>query len=367
MKFKFTDWSFLLREVVAVENYLKKAHEQFKQTVLFEAGNYASKNFPAEQDGSFESTLTTIRGFYNKLKKEVSIKLQGGVQRILGAANLVTAGQNIENKEKEIQAETDRKDRLAVDRGRIFIDGDHASYKKQRSLLIVFAIGECLWTVSAFLKLGDILLIALCLGLVIGLAQISAVKTTVQIIKEIDDRKKRKVYTIIAIAGFLALSCCLALLRYWFIHKGAGTDVPFIVMNPFTFVAINMLFIVATGLIVLFNFPSKAQINDMRKAEGLEKEIKTSEAKCKGLRQELDILIKEREFFVELRTRLIHAEEKLHETVNMMFDEAVGWFKSENVAKRPDKLFPQSFKNPHLPLANETIEDVHVLENKLKN
>lgn len=364
MKFKFTDWSFLQREIEAIENYLKKAHEQFIQkTVIFEALNYASKNFPHPDDETFESCLTTIRGFYSKLKKEVSIKLQGGVQRILGAANLTTAKQNIESKQNEIQAETDKKDRLAVDRGRIFIDGDHASYKKQRTLLIIFGIGDCLWSVSSFLRLGDILLIALCLGLVIGLAQISAVKTTVQIIKEIDDRKKRKVYTIIAIAGFLALSCCLALLRYWFIHKGAGTDVPFIVMNPFTFVAINMLFIIATGLIVLFNYPSKAQINDMHKAEELDKEIKASEAKCKGLHTELDALIKEHEFFVELRARLIHAEQKLHEKVDMMFDEAVGVFKNENVAKRPDKMFPQSFKHPHAPLSDENAEHLQLLEN----
>ena len=365
MKFKFTDWSFLQREIEAIESYLKKVHEQFRQTtVLQESKNYASNNFPNPDDTSFESCLTTIRGFYSKLRKEVSIKLQGGVQQVMGAANLATAKQNIENKEKEIQVETDKKERLAVDRGRIFIEGDHASYKKQRTLLIIFAIGECLWTVSAFLKLGDILLIALLLGIALGLAQISAVTSATQIIKEIDDRKKRRIYTIIAAIGFFALSCFLALLRYWFIHAGAATNVPFIVMNPFTFAAINMLFIAATALVIIFYYPTKSQIEAMRKAEGLDKEIQGVEARCKELHAELTVLIKEREFFVELRTRLIHAERKLHEKINTMFDEAVGVFKSENVAKRPDKTFPQSFKNPHDPLSDETTtEHVQLIEN----
>ncbi|MCW3120854.1 MAG: hypothetical protein JWQ38_346 [Flavipsychrobacter sp.] len=364
MKFKFTDWSFLDRQIEAVESYLKKAHEQFKQTtVLHEALNYASKNFPHPEDETFESCLTTIRAYYGKLKNEVSIKLQGGVQQVLGAANMATANQNIGNKEKELQAEADKKERLAVDRGRIFINGDQTSYKKQQTRLIIFAIGECLWTVSAFLKLGDILIIALCLGIVIGLAQISVVKSATQIIKEIDDRKKRKVYTIVAVAAFFALSWLLALLRYWFIHQGSATGIPFIVMNPLTFVAINMLFIAATALIVIFHYPGKSQIDDIAKADKLDKEIQAADVRCRQLNTELTGLLKEREFFAELRIRLSHAEKKLHEKVNKMFDEAVGAFKNENVAKRKDKTFPQSFKNPHAPLSDESIEHVQVLEN----
>jgi hypothetical protein len=363
MRFKFTDWSFLEREIEAIESNLKKSHEQFmKATVIPEAQNYAAKNFPDPDEETFEACLTTIRGYYGKLKKEVSIKLQAGVQRILGATNIATAQQNIDNKEKEIEDETGKRDRLKVDRGRIFIDGDHASYKKQRILLFILTVGDCIWTTSSFLKLGDILLFAVFLGIVIGIAQTSAVKNATQIIKEIDDRHKRRMYTIIATVAFFILSCCLALLRYWFIHAGSAASVPFVVMNPLTFAMINLLFIAATALVIIFYYPSKSQLKDMRKAEELDKEIAAVDERHKALNGELTGLIKEREFFVELRTRRIHAEQKLHEKVDVMFDEAVGVFKNENVAKRPDKKFPVSFKNPHQPLSEEITETVQVLE-----
>lgn len=363
MKFKVTDWSFLERLVSSIESYLKKEHEKFKHdTVLHEAQTYAAGNYPAEADDSFESCLTTIRGFYSKLKKEISIKLQGGVQKTIGAANMATSNQSIASKESEIHQESEAMNRLVIDRGRIGDSGTYALYKKQRMFLILFAIGECIWTMSAFLKLGDIVAVALCVGVVVGVAQILGVKSAVQVIKEIDDSRKKKFWWIVFIISAFVISFCLALLRYWFVHIGSGATVPFFVMNPFTFVGINMLFIAVTALIVLFNYPTKAQINDISKAQEMDAEILKYRERLKSLGDELTALRKEREFFVELRTRLIHAETKLHEKVNTMFDESVGVFKHENTVKRTDHLFPQSFKNPHQPLSDETVEEAQLLE-----
>jgi hypothetical protein len=61
--------------------------------------------------------------------------------------------------------------------------------------------------------------------------------------------------------------------------------------------------------------------------------------------------------------RLIHGEGKLHEKIHMMFDEAVGVFKHENTLKRPDNIYPQCFKNPHMPLSDEIIENAQLLDN----
>jgi len=365
-KFTFKQWEFLNDEVQAIEAYLRKTHQRFlRSTVLHEAQGYAAKNYPGLADDSFESCLTTLRAFYTSLKSEVAARLQGGIQKRLGAANVATANQNIKNKEAELQYSSDGRDHLISDRRRIFVDGDHDSYKKQRALLTVFAIGECLWMASAFLKLGDIVLIALFLGIVIGLAQISAVKTAVQIIKEISDGRKRKFYSIVAAVSFITISWLLALLRFWFIHIGSGSGVPFIVMNPLTFAAINLLFIGATALIVIFHYPTRSQIKEMNDVEKLDKKIADADCRCGHLNNELVQLVNDREFMVELRLRIDHAENHLKQNVATMFDEAVGIFKNENIAKRPDKGFPISFKNAHQPLSTleEMTEEVHVMEN----
>jgi hypothetical protein len=154
MKFEFADFSFLQKEVQTVKDDLKKKHTEFlEKTVNYEARNYASKNLPSKDDESIEPYISTIRPFYKSLKNEVSIKLQGGVQRTLGSVNVATVGQNIDSVGKTLAEEIEVCGRLIVDRGRIFINGDHASYRKHRVLLLFIGIGDCLWNISGFIKL----------------------------------------------------------------------------------------------------------------------------------------------------------------------------------------------------------------------
>jgi len=364
MNFKYTDFSFLTRWVATVGSGIKKEHEQFVSTVVrAEASSYASRNLPAPEDTTLDGFLLTVRSFYNKLKKDVSMQLQGSIQRALGNMNLKTAEKSIHDKQEEIARERDRGDKLRIDRSNIHIKGDFHSYRKQWGLLLCFAVGEICWNTSAFLRLGDIFIISVVLGAAIGLAQVSAVKSAIQIIKEISDANKRKLRYQLLMIGCFMVSVCLALLRYWFIHVGTATDVPYLIMNPLTFATLNMVFIVATALIIVFNYPSKSEIADMHRVQALDKEIEKSTQQSTQLHDALDKLVKERDFLIELRGRTEHAEQTLNRQIDDYFEHAVGVFINENTVKRSDKAFPAAARGQHTPLLSEPSNTIQLLEN----
>ena len=75
-----------------------------------------------------------------------------------------------------ISKESDKIKNLETDRHRIWSNSKHTGYKKVLLLLVFIAITECLFTVSSFLKLGDIFIIALIVGFMGGVAQVAAAK-----------------------------------------------------------------------------------------------------------------------------------------------------------------------------------------------
>lgn len=354
-----SDFSFLERFVEKVNRYLTKSHDHvLKKVVLFEAVNYAKKNLPGSDESSMEPYLSSVKGSYHGLRHEVGVRLQGGIQKALGAVNVTTSNQKIEAKRVTIKELEDRKSNFMIDRDRIRPEYDHSAFQKNRPLLLVFAISEILWTISAFLKIGDIMVVAVLVGLGIGVAQISAIKTYVLMIKEIDDRHKKRSHVITAAAASVVFSLLIALLRYWFIFKLTGNSVPFIVINPFIFAAVNLLFITATGLLVYFFFPSKEELKKLDEIKKINKEIERITLDHKKLETELDMLLNERALLTELRIRIQHAEKALSERIDGLYEEAVGVFKNENTIKRTDGLFPVSFKRPHESLGKTGFENL---------
>ncbi|MDB5198047.1 MAG: hypothetical protein JWO92_10 [Chitinophagaceae bacterium] len=332
-------------------NQLSKAHANIKQgQVIFESDGYAAKNLPRSNEVSIRPYLITIIALYVAIKRDISVILQGGAQTLLGKVNLGTSNQKIDLMKKAIEKVEEKIRHLTVDKCRMNLEGNCKTYLRYRMLLILFALGEILWVVAALLKLGDVVLMALGLGIAIGLAQITAVKTVTQIIKEIKDKKKQKLYTIIAGIAFFLFSLSLGLLRYWFVHTGPGGNIPFIAMNPFTFVAINMLFIVATALIVFFFYPGKEELKKIQMVVKIQEEIKMAQKEKQEQEKALFELMNERQFLMEAGIILNDAEKQLHKKVDSCYEESVGIFKLENTLKRPDGTFPVSFNNLHDPL-----------------
>lgn len=349
------DYAFIKNLVKKINEDLNRSHQFLVETsVLPEAKLYAEKNWPAANELSIEPFVTTFKGQYNALKKDVSMRMQGGMQKILGTAAMVALNERINTITEAIRNEINRCKNLNSDRCRIIVHFSKKVYRFQKLLLFLFGIAESLLNISCFLGLGDIVIIAAIVGTIIGLAQIYAVKTTVLFIREMTDPQKQKLYLKIALAGFTVVSLVLGAIRYYLAHTGTATNMPFVVLNPFTFVTFNMMFVIATALLVFFYFPSKSETNKLEQIEEIDDQIKKINLRREKLEYEHNDLLYKRQEIIKVHGEIIHDEQKLHEKIDLKYDEAIGTFKSENVSKRTDGKFPECFKHPHTPLSDNT-------------
>jgi len=333
-----------------INQEVTKLHQHIQTSVIFEAQSYSNKGLPAPDESSIEPYLTGLIGQYMALKKDVSLKLQGGLQKLFGMASITAMNEKINAVKDAIVKEINSINNLETDKSRMNISTNHTAYKKYAWLLFLFAIAECLLTMSCFLKIGDIVIIALVLGTVIGLAQIYAAKTTTLFIREINEPRKRKSYYRLALIGFTVFSLFLGALRFYFAHQGAAAGIPIIILNPFSFAALNMLLVIASALLVHFYFPSKYEMQELEQVDGINKKINLCAKRKRELELQHEHLLKERVQAIKVHGALAHSEQELFQKIDAFFDEAVGKFKHENVIKRADGTFPICFKQPHVPL-----------------
>jgi hypothetical protein len=331
--------------------FVSTTHKQILRTsVLVEAKNYAAKNLPTPQENSIAPYLNTIKGQYLAMKKYVSVQLRGAFQKFAGAVNLTTLNEKINSLIDTIKKEKEDCQNILTDKNKITTPRN--SYKNKYWWLYLFGLAESMLMMSCFLRLGDIVVIAALVGLIIGLAQVIAAKQAVLIIKEIEDHQKRIRYYIFAFLCFSIYSILLGMLRYYIAHTGAAANIPFTCLNPFTFAGINMLLAVASAFLVYFYFPSKSEIAELEELKRLEKQIKQSLGKQKGLQTELDKLVAERVQVTKLHAQAMHDEQQIFGLIEAWYKQSVGSFINENTSKRTDGTFPACFKNTHKPLSD---------------
>ncbi len=363
--FKSTQRVVFVQDTVhQLNSDITKSHQTILTTsVLLEARTYADKNLPKPDEPNIDPYLTSISAQYRALMKTVSLTLQGSLQRFLGVTGISPLDEKIKGTNDAISTEAVKIKNLETDKIRIQSNSKRTGYKKYLLLLAFIAVAECLFTVSSFLKLGDIFIIALIVGAMVGVAQVAAARQAVLTIREINNPQKQKRYWIIALICFLVESICLGILRYYLAHRGVASDLPFIALNPLTFAIINMLFIVAAGLIVYFYFPTKAELEQLSHIEEIEKDI-TKSTKLKGdLIRQHDALVADKVKAVKIHGELAHCEKELFEKIDAFYDHAVGTFKHENVTKRTDGAFPECFKQGHGSLLVVVEKEFNLLTN----
>lgn len=321
----------------------KKHQTTIDETVLIEAKTYAQRNLPGLNEPSLDPYTTSIRGKYIMLVNEVKVLLKGDQQKALGSVNLATSNQQIENANTILKSEINQCNDLRCDLARYNNNHAYREYQKQRFLLWFFSIAECAWTTMAFLKFGEILILAALIGLGIGLAQIIITIRAIQIIKEIEDARRRRFYLYVFAAGTIVISLVMGVLRYYFAQGDSASSIPFLGLNPFTFAAFNLVLILATTLTVYYYYPSKGELKRINKAKDIEKAIVKKERRIKLYNTELRELQNDRELIMELHATAEHDEKKLLQKINGCFDEAIGQFKHYNITMRHDGQFPQAF------------------------
>jgi len=358
---KSTSFKKVNQLVSDINAQITTSHEVTKKTVApVTARDLAEKNLPTADEPSFEPYISQLKARYTTLKKNVELNVEGGIQKFLGILNGSYLTQKITEVKEKITAENNKIKNLMIDRNRCIIPWNYRIYKNLIWLLILFGISDSIWTSSSFLYLNDIVFVAIVIGIVLGLSQIFASKAAVLAIRQIQSARRRTKYYLIAIAGALIFSIILGLFRDNYIRENSDEIISFWSSNPFYFALINMVPIIATALLLHYFYPTKEQIEEIKKYEDIKEQIKHCDAAIKSLQREQKQLERERIEGLSLNEKLMHDETKLLEKVDAHYDESIGVFKHENILRRTDGLFPVCFKRAHESIPNPVTEHFNI-------
>ena len=328
----------------------KNNQEIIQKIVVTEASIYAKKGLPKFDDPLLEPYLTKIRAKYLALKHEVEIKARGNFQRIMGSMNVLHYTDKIKDVIEKRKQWIHKRDNFEIDAGKISVAGKFRMYRKHQWLLFLLALAESLNNTSGFLKIGDIVLIAGTVGIIVGLAEVYAAKFIVLNIRESVNRSLRRKYYVAAAAGFFVFSLLLGMLRYHFVPQEITSTTSLFALNPFFFAGVNFLFAFAAALVTHFLAPTKRDMEEMEHRKSIEIEIKDCDAAIKLLDARHALLENEQLEVKTLHAEALHGGARLEQMIGNFYDEATGTFKSENLIKREDGIVPICFNNPVAPL-----------------
>lgn len=344
------NYSTIVTEFNQVNQEIDRNHEETINTdVLHLARSLASKNFPRPDEQDLNPFVSSITAKYATLKNKAAIKLKGSLQKYLGSIGIGRLTQKIEEVKTKLAEMRNKFNNLMLDRDRIEMVNKTVSLKQVWLILAIFGLAEVVYNVSTFITIGDIVIFALILGVIIGFAQILTAKSVTLYIRDIQDTERRKKYIRIAVAGFATFSVMLGILRYYLLTAHQQTPIPFWALNPFCFAIINMVLIVGAALVVYRYFPTREQEAQLEQLRKINKEIKSTSNVITQLETEHDNLTKQKAQALQFHGQIIFDEQKMYEKIDNYYQQAVGAFRNENVIKRTDNEYPGCFRKLLLP------------------
>lgn len=347
---KEQNYSTTVTEFNQVNREVDRCHEEtINSDVPHLARSLASKNFPRPDEQDMEPFIASITAKYATLKNKAAIKLKGSLQKYLGSIGIGRLTQMIEALKTKINEMRSKLNNLTNDKERIEIENKTVSLKQVWVILAVFGLAEIVYNVSTFISIGDIMIFALILGTIVGLAQILTARSVTLYIREIQDNARRKKYIWIALAGFSAFSLMLGMIRYYMIRSHLQSPPPFWVINPFCFAIINLILIIGAALIVYRYYPTREQEVQIEQLGKIKKEIKVISKAITKLEEEFDNLTKQKAQALQYHGQIMFDEQKLYEKIDNYYQQAVGAFKNANVMSRTDNEYPVCFRKLLLP------------------
>lgn len=327
--------------------------------VVPEARIYAKNKLPRALDSNIHPYIAKLHALYTALKHETAVKVRGSLQRFTGALNMAHYATKIKATADAILQVQHKRDNLEIDASRIAAGGRYKAYKRHGWLLYVFGFAESLINLSCFLRIGDIIIVAGVIGIVVGLAQVYAAKMVVLNIREIADPARERRCYLWASLGFFLVSMILGMLRYHFVPVAVVAQTPFYILNPFFFALVNFLFAFAAGLVVHFFYPRKAELQELEQLRSIEQRIKKCDEEIQTLKSEHEHLINEKLAVATIHAQLLHDEARLSQMIDELYKSAVGSFISENLIKREDGVVPACFSHPLDPLPMLNTDFLH--------
>jgi hypothetical protein len=356
-----TNLKYATELVEGINEWVMKSHEQIKRTTIpVTARDLAGKNLPLKDEPSFEPYVGPIRGSYTAIKKDIQIRFKGGIQKFLGVLFASHFTQKILEIKQKIKVLQEKINNLELDLHRSIVPWNYTVYKKLTAILAILAISDITWTTSSMLSLSDVLIIAVVIGIVLGLSQIFATKAAVLAIRQIQNPHKRTKYYLIAIFGALLFSVIIGLFRDNYVRHNTNTIISFWGSNFIVFAFINMVPILATALLLHYFYPTKEQMEEIKKYDELKREIKKCTTEIKILEEDQRRFEIQRMEGISLNEKMMHDEVKLLEKVDAYYDESIGLFKNENIIRRSDGSYPACFKNAHEKIPNPVIDHFNI-------
>lgn len=347
---KENNYSTIVTEFNHVNQEIDRSHEEtINSDVLHLARSLASKNFPKPDETDIEPFVSSITAKYATLKNKAAIKLKGSLQKYLGSIGISRLTQKIEEVKTKLGERRNKTNNLILDRDRIEMVNKTVLLKQVWLILAVFGVAEVVYNVSTFITIGDIVIFALILGVIIGFAQILTAKSVTLYIRDIQDVSHRKKYIRIAFVGFSTFSLMLGILRFYLLPARQQTPIPIWALNPIIFAVINLVLIVGAALVVYRYYPTREQEAQLEQLRKINKEIKTTSNAVAQLETEQDTLTKQKAQAFLLHGSVIYDELKIYEKIDNYYQQAVGAFKNENVTKRSDNEYPLCFRKQVLP------------------
>lgn len=349
MVFNFKSASETLDEQVKqLENELRKKQSEYHSAILFMASQHGAKNFPSASDVTCNHLLSSVTGEHQARCHEVSIALQAGLRQELTAINQVVYQIKIDDVNSKLALLKGQWEALESDLRRIDISFDEERYKFYRKVKWLIATGECLFASYALLNMGDSYITAGIVGATFGLAQILAVEHGVQLIRKMENPRKRVWVTRAAICAAIVTSATLGVMRQYTMQSESIVETW--ELSVFTFALFNLLFLAATAILVANVYPSQEIANRIAKREVLLTQIASAKAEIQTLEKQKTLLMSELQSFLTFCSAVEHAEHKLHDLIESHYLQDWGTYVTENLLKRSDRQTPSSFNNPPEPL-----------------
>jgi hypothetical protein len=342
---KQNNYSTIATEFNHVNQEIDRSHEKtINSDALYLARSLAVKNFPQAEEEDLSPFVSSITSTYAALKNQAAIRLKGALQKYIGSIGIANLTQKIEVIKAKIAEVKNVITNLLLDKQRIETCNKVVPIRLMWTILTIFGLAEVLFNVSSFTAIGDIFIVALIVGGIIGFAQVFAAKSVTLAIRDTQDPVRQKQYLRFAIIGFCLFSLALGAMRYYLVHTQQTGHIPFWVVNPITFAIINLLLIFGSALVVYRYYPSRNQEAQLELLDKIERDIKKASTELKELETAHDSLLNQKTQALQYHGQVIFDQQKIYEKIDNYYQVAVGVFKNENVTKRSDNLYPKCFR-----------------------
>lgn len=317
---------------------IEQKHAQYcRKEVLFFANTYAQKNQPLPNE-RVENYLQPIISYYSSMKNLVTIEFKSRVRQLQGKINYVEIEKKIDTLSTAKNLLLQKINHLFIDRNRIAPETDFGMYKRQEMKVLLLSISECIFNISLFTQIGDMLLLTILLGILFACGQMMAIQFIVLKIREVVSLKWRKIYTALSVLGMLFLDFLLGYFRVWLINKNTPNSLPNNDSSIYLFVVMNLVFQIAVIFLILLFYPSLKDQKILEEQKAIDREISKKQNESNELEEKIIALVNEKNNIMSECSEIVHDEKELIKLIDEKCYEACGLIVHEINIKRSDGL-----------------------------